>query len=300
MKSILSFTLYVLIATVALAQSKTDQLILSNEVREVVVEEVDNNFIKYKFPNENASYTISKHLVEKIIFSSGREETFESSFKPVKSVADYSNVYISYIPQDVEGLKSLGPVFSKAVGVTTLSSINNVNNRAVRKVKIEAAMMGANVVFVGNVFQRGNQYGNENIPGNATMTSISGTAYLSKPNFDLGEAKQRLQSLEFVLFQRDKLNRNAFDKSSEIAMMHDEKMRPKTFMFREVNETEGELFVKTDKIKSKTGRLKVIFMDENMLTLMERHGNAIYNYILLSENEPRMKTLKKLASNTTN
>ncbi|WP_130275167.1 hypothetical protein [Cecembia calidifontis] len=80
--------------------------------------------------------------MDKIVFASGREEIFESPFKLVNSFEDFENVYLSYSPQDVEGLMSLGQVFSKATGVTTLPSINNVNNRAVRKVKMEAAMLG--------------------------------------------------------------------------------------------------------------------------------------------------------------
>jgi len=279
------------------AQTKLDQLFMNQEIRHVMVEEVGHNFIKFKYPNENASYTISKHLVEKIEFSSGRVEKFESSFKSVKSSNDFSNVYITYVPQDVENLKSIGSIFSKAVGVTTLSSINNVNNRAINKMKIEAAMMGANIIYIGNVYQRGNQYGNENIPGNATMTSISGTAYSSMSSFDLNHAKNQLEKLEFVLLQIDKLNRNSFDKYTEFLLLQDEKYKPNTFHFQEVKIIDEELYVKTNQFKSKTGNLKVIFMDDKMLTLMERKGNSIYNYVLISENDTRIIKMKEIYQN---
>jgi hypothetical protein len=199
--------------------------------------------------------------------------------------------------QDVENLKSIGSIFSKAVGVTTLSSINNVNNRAINKMKIEAAMMGANIIYIGNVYQRGNQYGNENIPGNATMTSISGTAYSSMSSFDLNHAKNQLEKLEFVLLQIDKLNRNSFDKYTEFLLLQDEKYKPNTFHFQEVKIIDEELYVKTNQFKSKTGNLKVIFMDDKMLTLMERKGNSIYNYVLISENDTRIIKMKEIYQN---
>ena len=163
--------------------------------------------------------------------------------------------------------------------------------------KIEAAMMGANIIYIGNVYQRGNQYGNENIPGNATMTSISGTAYSSMSSFDLNHAKNQLEKLEFVLLQIDKLNRNSFDKYTEFLLLQDEKYKPNTFHFQEVKIIDEELYVKTNQFKSKTGNLKVIFMDDKMLTLMERKGNSIYNYVLISENDTRIIKMKEIYQN---
>ncbi|MGY6744443.1 MAG: hypothetical protein ACXIUQ_17005 [Cecembia sp.] len=272
-----------------LGQAQTDKLYLKDEIKEVQVEEVGSNFIKFKYPNEKASYTISKHQVNKIIFASGREEVYESPFKPVNSVTDYEMVYLSYNPQEVEGLRPIGQVFSKATGVTTLSSINNVNNRAVRKVKMEAAMLGANVVLIGNTFQRGNQYGNENIPGNATMTSLSGTAYNTNPsNYDLDEIRGFLENYQYVIFKKDQFNRNAFDKKSTLNQMYDQKLNVKLFDFDDVFEKDGFLYVRTKGLKSKTNELRVLYANEENITLMEQHKNSTYNYFLLSEKEPRV------------
>ncbi|MDX5478297.1 hypothetical protein [Fontibacter flavus] len=300
MKNILILSFFYAFTVNAFAQTQLDRIHLKDEIKEVLVEEVGSNYIKFKYPNENASYTISKHQVDKIIFSTGREEVFESAFKTVTSVHDYENVYISYVPQDVEGLKSLGQVFSKATGVTTLSSINNVNNRAVRKVKMEAAMLGANVVLVGNTFQRGNQYGNENIPGNATMTSISGTAYTSNAkNFNLDEVKNYLNDYQYAFFQKDQLNRNAFDKRTTVEEMYDRNLNVKLFRFDEVYEKDGQVYVKSSNLKSKSGELRVLFANEENITLVEQHNNTIYNYFLLSEKEPRIVQMMAIKDRNT-
>lgn len=293
MKKLTILSLSLFLFTYFKAQAQTDKLYLKDEIKEVKVEEVGSNFIKFKYPNENAAYTISKYQVDKIVFASGREEIFESPFKPVNSVEDFENVYLSYTPQDVEGLKSLGQVFSKATGVTTLASINNVNNRAVRKVKMEAAMLGGNVVLIGNTFQRGNQYGNENVPGNATMTSISGTAYTTSPrNYNKETVKDFLVNFQFVLLKKDKLNRNAFDKKTSIEVIYDSNMNAKLFSFDEVYEKDGFLYVKARNLRPKSGELRVLFANEENITLVKQHKNSIYNYFLISEKEPRVIQLQ--------
>lgn len=300
MKKLFTLSLMAFLSFFFLGHAQTDKLFLKGEIKEVKVEEVGSNFIKYKYPNENASYTISKHRVEKIIFESGREEVFESPFKAVNSVNDYEMVYLSYNTQDVEGLKPLGQVFSKATGVTTLASINNVNNRAVRKVKMEAAMLGANVVLVGNTFQRGNQYGNENVPGNATMTSISGTAYTTNPsNYNLEEVRGFLENYQYLLFQSEQLNRNAFDKKSKLHQMYDQKLNVMLFSFDKIYEKDGFLYVSTNGLKSKTNELKVLYANEENITLVEQHKNSIYNYFLLSEKEPRVIQMKAIKERET-
>lgn len=91
MKKILALTFACIVSFIFNSNAQSDKIILNGEVKNVIVEEVGTNHIKYKYPNENASYTISKHRVEKIIFGSGREEVFESPFKAVNSVNDYEN-----------------------------------------------------------------------------------------------------------------------------------------------------------------------------------------------------------------
>lgn len=274
----------------ALAQSKNDVIHLIEGPKEVQVIEVGFNTIKYSFPNENTVYSISKHQVSKIEFASGREEVFNSPFKPVNGLDDFQNVYISYNPEDVVGLDPRGELFSKATGVTTLSSINNVKNRAMDKLKAEASMLGANVVLVGNVFQRGNQSGGENQAGNSTQTTFSGTAY-STQKLDLEKAKSMLLDQSFHHYQTHKLNRNSWSPERAIATVYDKDRKPLMFEFDKVIEKEDGVYVSASKIPTKTKELKVIHADNEMVVVMERNDKIITNYILISKDNKYFKNL---------
>jgi len=273
--------------SLSLSAQISDRLHLLEEIKEVNIEEVGQNTIKYRHVNENTSYVVSKHQVKKIEFASGREEVFETPFKAVNSLNDYENVFITYIPQDIEGMNSKGEVFSKAAGVTALASINNVKNRATRKIKMEAAMLGANVIYLGNVYQRGNQMGNENVPANTTMTALSGTAY-STHKHDMTKLKGLIESSRFQLYQKNWLNRNAWDSNSEIPPYTDNKGDILLITFDKVFEKDGELYVTSKDLKSRSKELKVIRGDEKSITLMERDDKRIINYYLLSEKDDRV------------
>ncbi|GGF34706.1 hypothetical protein [Echinicola rosea] len=282
----------------AYAQENNDKLYLANETLDVSVEEVGMNTITYRYPGENASYVISKNRVDKIIFGSGREEVFKSNFHDVLTIDDYEKVYITYVPEDIKGLASRGEVFAKATGVTALSSINNVKNRAVKKAKIEATMLGANVIYVGNMFQRGNQYGSEETPANSTMTSISGTAYSSEP-LDVKAAREYIQNHEFVYSHNYKLNRNAWDADIEPKPITNTKGEINFVQFMDIYEHDGKLMVKVDIGDNRKNELEVIKAEQDKLILMERNGKKIYNYLLITKEDPRVSNALKAQRHST-
>lgn len=279
--SILFFVLFLVVHSIS-AQNKNDRLYVHDGVKEVIVEEIGVNSIKYRHLNENTTYVISKHQVKKIEFASGRVEVFEIPFKPVNSLSDYENVFITYNPQDIEGMQAKGDVYSKAVGVTVLSSINNVQNRAVKKIRMEAAMLGANVILIGDTYQRGNQYGNEYTPANSTMTTLFGTAY-STDKKDMSKLLHAVKNNRFHLFQIDRLNRNAWDSKSETPLSTDREGNILLLTFDQAYVRDGELFVKSKDLKPRKQELKVIHGSEESVTLMVRDGKKITNYFLLSE-----------------
>jgi len=274
----------------AFGQKQSDVLFLLDGQKEVSVKEVGLTSIKYTHPNEETVYTISRHQVTKIIFSSGREEVFESPINEVNGLDDFERVFITYNPEDVAGLEPKGELFSKATGVTTLSSINEVKNRALDKLKAEAAMTGANVVFIGDIYQRGNQFGGENQAGSSTQTTFSGTGYSTKKiNFDT--VNELVNTRSFHHYQTHKLNRNAWSPERTIATKYGEDRKPIMFSISEVMEKEGELFVVTKDLPTKTRELKVIHADEEALVLMERNEKITTNYYLISNQNLYFKNL---------
>ncbi len=281
-KIILPLLLCLFLSGISFSQNKSDKLFLKDEIKEVAVKEVGTSFIKYTFPNEEVVYTISKNLVDKIEFSSGRTEEFKSPFQKINSLLEIEKVFVTFNPAEIEGLDIKGDLFSKAVGVTTLSSVNNVNNRALTKLKTEAFMMGANALFIGNQFQRGNQYGNEYTPGNSTMTTYSAKAYSSE-KLDIAAAKELIENNKFYYHQKIELGRNDWSPSVSVQQSVDKEYYPILIDLGEVTEKEGELFVKPTDLKFKSEALQVIRIGENIITLMDRTDKSVINFDLLSE-----------------
>jgi len=282
----------VLLCANSLAQQKYDVIHLLQGPKEVQIKEVGFNEIKYSYPNETSVYSVSKHQVTKIEFGNGREEVFQSPFKKVNGLNDSKDVFITYHFEDVAGLNRMGDLFSKATGVTTLSSINTVKNRAVDKLKAEAAMVGANVVLVGDMYQRGNEYGGENQVGNSTQTTFSGIAY-STEKLDLEKTKEMIGSKSFHHYQTHKLNRNAWSPERTMATSYDKNQKPVLFKISQLIEREGELYAKATEIPSRTKELKVISVSSDSIILMERNEKITINYYLISEDNKYFKNLSQ-------
>lgn len=286
-KSILSLVIFASFSS-AFGQKQPDVLFLLDGQKEVSIKEVGLNSIKYSYPNEETVYTISRYQVTKIVFSSGREEVFESPIKEVNGLDDFERVFITYNPEDISGLEPMGELFSKATGVTTLSSINEVKNRALDKLKAEAAMIGANVVFIGDVYQRGNQFGGQNQAGSSTQTTFNGTGYSTK-KIDPAKVKDLVNSRSFHHYQTHKLNRNAWSPERTIATTYGADRKPIMFRITEVLEKDGEIYIKTKDLPTKARELKVIHADEEALILMERNEKITTNYYLISDQNSYFK-----------
>ena len=276
------------------SQVKNDKIYIQDEIKEVTVKEVGNNQIKYTYPGEEVIYTINKNLVDKIEFSSGRTEEFKTPFQEVNTLLDIKKVFVTFNPVEVEGLEIKGDLFSKAVGVTTLSSVNNVNNRALTKLKTEAFMMGANALFIGNQFQRGNQYGNEYTPGNSTMTTYSAKAYTSE-KLDIAAAKEMIANHKFYYYQKLELGRNAWSPNLTLQESVDKDYFPILIELGEVTEKDGELFIKMNDGKLGGKKLQVVRVGEDLISLMERTDNKIINYDFLSDQNKRVQNQMKMA-----
>ncbi|MBB6328720.1 hypothetical protein FHS59_004379 [Algoriphagus iocasae] len=293
-KSLFPLLVCLLISSISFSQTKNDKLFLTDETKEVKIKEVGPDFIKYTFPGEEVLYTISKNVVNKIEFSSGRIEEFTTPFKEINSILDIEKVFITFNPDDVQGLDMKGDLFSKAVGVTTLSSVNNVNNRALTKLKTEAFMMGANALFIGNQFQRGNQYGNENTPGNSTMTTYSAKAYSSK-KLDIVAAKEMIENHKFNYYQRLELSRNDWSPNLVFQESWDKDYFPILDELGEVSEKDGVLFVKLNSKKLGDKKLQVVRIGEDQLTLMDRTDKKIINYDFLTDQHKQVQNRIKMA-----
>lgn len=106
-----------------------------------------------------------------------------------------------------EEMKKVGSVFAKAKGVTTIAAINNVNNRALKKLKTEASMRGGSHLLVTQETQE-----------NTIFSKTSAySAIIYRHNLpDVNEIKELLESHEFYYRFERTYNRNKFNSQDKL------------------------------------------------------------------------------------
>ncbi|MVN90384.1 DUF4156 domain-containing protein [Mucilaginibacter aquatilis] len=197
-----------------------DTIYLNNQKLACNVKEVLPDAVRYAFPGEDVVNSAYKNSVQKIVFKSGRVQTFSesTSFKPVAKVSDFENVTISNLESEIQGLYKLGEVTSKAKGTTVYSNQERVKQRAYRKLKIQAAMLGANIIYLTNQRTEGNKYGGYFQSGSSAETNLTGIAY-SNSLPDLEAFKKLIGSkTDFNTSWRSKLWASDSDVSTDVYM----------------------------------------------------------------------------------
>lgn len=163
------------------AQEKLDSIYTTSEVLAVHVKEVTNEKVQFVYPEEEVVNTMEVGSIVKIVFKSGRTQTFSevSSFRGVKNGLDWEYVTVIQNDRELKGLYQLDQVNAKAKAATGWGSVGKMENRAKRKLLIETAMNGGNVVFL-------TQQNSSTRSQKSTSSSVlGGVAYGSSvPNFD--------------------------------------------------------------------------------------------------------------------
>ena len=180
-----ALTLLIISINAFTALAQIDTVYTNTEKIACTVKEITPDAIRFIYPGEDVLNSIYKNMVQKVVFKNGRIQTFAeaTSFKTINNVMDYNKVTITSIADELKGLYKLGEVSSKAIGTTVFSSQENVKERAYRKLKIQAAMLGANTVLI--TFQRteGNKYNEDN--SQTAETNLTGIAYSNNlPNLE--------------------------------------------------------------------------------------------------------------------
>jgi len=181
------FSILLILTTISCSYAQTDTVVLNNQRIACSVKEVTPDAVKYTFPGEDVVNSVYKNTVQKIIFKSGRVQTFaeSTSFKSINGVMDYDKVTITAVESEVRGLFKLSDVSAKAKGTTVYSNQERVKDRAYRKIKIQAAMFGANIIYLSNQRTEGNKYGSYFTSGSTAETNLTGVAYSNiLPDFE--------------------------------------------------------------------------------------------------------------------
>lgn len=163
--------------------SQYDTIYSNNKKLIGTVKEVSEETIKFIYQDEELLNTIHKNTIQKIVFKNGREEIFvnNSFLKEVDFLVDYNKIHITLSEKDTQGLYFLGEVNAKAEGFSEFSNDEKIKKKAYQRFKQNAAMLGANLIFLTERIKK-NSYAYDEIP----FTRLSGFAYSDKiPNYDL-------------------------------------------------------------------------------------------------------------------
>lgn len=197
--------LFILISTFTLAQEKLDSIYTHNKVITGKVKEIGHEDITYTLQDEAVIYRIYKRNLLSITFSNGRKEIFNTraSLNEVNEFKDWDKVNITSVSGEVAGMIRVATVSTKATGATVYSSVTNTQDRAFKKMKQAAALLGGNIVLLSNQSVEGNVYGQR-----TTRTQLTGTIFRSLPLDTTGIAKN-LSNKTFVAVQQTEMKVNS-------------------------------------------------------------------------------------------
>ena len=290
---ILLSSILFLFSTTLFAQSKSDKVFTKNEVKEVNVKEVTDVAIKYSYPGEETLYTLNKMLVDKIQFASGREEVFHEAPQYIKDLKDSKEVYLVTHPEEVLDLEQIGMLNSSLYKAGSLFNLNQSDDKQIEKLKLEAAMLGANVILVEESQQKINttyfEYDydinssyNNSVVG-SSFSSISpyfkGTAYRSHP-LNTSELKDKISSKEFHLMTIKSLASGKAELQTMEVSKYTKAGRPIFESLQDLSQKGDRLFVSAKGISDEFDKLEVIDAGEDYVVLAGNNSNKISNFYL--------------------
>jgi hypothetical protein len=269
-------TLFIVLIT-QIAYAQTDTIFSIGEKVSCIVKEITNDEIKYSYINEDLILSLNKNLVQKIVFKSGRIQEFTNTkLKQVLSAKEFENVLVTYLEGDIKNLQMIDEVSGKAKGTTIYSSKEKVRERAFRKMKIQAAFMGANIVFVTNQNGKGNVYfGNG---GNSAETDVQGNAYRSIP-LNIETFKSTFPTTEkYFIHRKNKLWKSDFDMTGSEA--------GNGLNIESVFLENGLLYIKA-KINNFDEQEKYLVanFDDTSFQLYFKDGNTVFNLEILKKTD---------------
>lgn len=269
-KNLFSFSALLALSLNVIAQ--TDTLYTNNQKLSCTIKEVTEGAVKYTYPNEDLVNTVYKNSVQKIVFKSGRVQVFTeaSSFKVVSSVPEFDKVTVTAVENEVKGLYKIGDVSSKAKGTTGFSNQERVKDRAYRKLKIQAAMMGANIVYLTNQRTEGNKFGGYFQAGSSAETNLTGVSY-SNVVPDVANFKKLLNArTDFVAYEEYRLGGSSSDYSY--------KESAGKFSLSNVHDDNGIITIEGElEGLNKVNQFRLVGVSNDHFNIFYRDKSTVYN-----------------------
>jgi hypothetical protein len=152
--------------------------------------------------------------------------------------------------------------------------MDKIKDRSYKKLKIEAAMLGANIIYLTNERIEGNRFGTQYQAGNSTETNLSGIAYSNKrPKYsEFSEIYAKVN--RFKLVKKMYLGRNSLDLETSKELL------PPSVAVTNISEEEGFIYVNSSIKTESTDKFRVVYFDEKNIILMYRDKRKIFNLVL--------------------
>lgn len=186
-----------------------------------------------------------------------------SSYKTIHGAVDYKDVTITIVPNDVNALFQVANLTSKEQAGTVFANMEKIKQKAINKLRIKAAMMGANYVYY-----------QENRTTGYSASNQGYTTYL--------EAVAYSNALpEFNSFKNRIGNKKEFYVSEIISYngkseMYNKKTVTNKIELINIQNIEGFIHVEI-KMNKKTEHYKVISFNNETFILMHSDNRNIVN-----------------------
>ncbi len=171
-----SKALAILLATFWNIGNSQDKVVLvkGDTILSKVIEISDNQITYRYFTEPNGPlYKINKNTISKIIYESGRIESYETQLSEVDTqtkflgankwkyveLKDYSEVGITYNSSEIQGMERVGEVSGEGGGLTN----EYAQQQAIRRIKKKAFSKGGKVVLIS--ISTSNYFGTWNCQG---------------------------------------------------------------------------------------------------------------------------------------
>ncbi len=253
------------------AQEKVDTIFTFTKPIVGNVKEVGRQEVLYTLPNEDVVYHVYKHSLLSITFSSGRKEVFneKKDLIQIRTSKDWENVELTTLEEKIRGLTLVDMVSVKATGFLSVSSVTNTQNRAFRKLKYAAAMLGGDKVLISNQSVEGNIF-----VFRSTRTQLTGVVYRTMQLDTAGLFKNVIGG-KYRLSDKSILGiDNRKPKNSSILQFFDFEIKPTNFEFKD-----GLVYLKIN-IGFGVQRFLVTFQSQSYI-IAGNHSNSRFIGIVL-------------------
>ena len=241
--------------------AKLDSIFTIDSVIVANVKEITPDLIKYNVPDMEVTTSIYRNIVKKIQYKTGQTQVFKESInlENVESAYDSDKVRVSNKENETKGLIKLGVVYASVFGETPFSTYENIFGRAVRKLKIQAAMLGGNLVYFSDKFDQ----------------VISGSVYSNiLPKMEDFERFNN-DKHEYTVYNSVSISVNRFNLEESIEF-------PTKVVIEDIYQDDDFIYIKSKKTQYSDNQVyRVVCFSKNHFVLTYLKGNRIYNLFLL-------------------